>query len=125
MYNRLTGLASFAILLSTSALTSCAWVQTPHEYASTEGYRLIDVQGTKYFCRRAEPDAVTSSPTGVECLTRTQLSAKVAALNASHFPTSGIPLDGSGFAFESPGLTNTAGSTSLVNGQNLSYGAGR
>jgi hypothetical protein len=119
MRNRTKQIASLA---GASILAGCAWVQTPKEYAFSHGYRPIDIQGNKYFCRRDQPEVSGSPLTGVDCLTRAQLSARVAQLNSAQFRSDGPPLFDA-FSFgsqEAIGLdSGSAAGNSLVNGMGL------
>jgi hypothetical protein len=118
-----------AILAGASVLAGCAWVQTPKEYAFSQGYRPIDIQGDKYFCRREQPEVPGSPLTGVDCLTRAQLSARVAQLNSARFRSDGLPLfDAFSFGFDaysfgSPGAvaldSGSAAGNTFVNGRGL------
>jgi hypothetical protein len=119
MRNRMKQIASLA---SASLLAGCAWVQTPKEYAFSHGYRPIDIQGNKYFCRREQPEVPGSPLTGVDCLTPAQLSARVAQLNSARFRSDGLPLfDASSFGSQgSVGLDLSSGAdNTFVNGRGL------
>jgi hypothetical protein len=115
-------IAILAGLAAASVLAGCAWVQTPKEYAVSHGYRPIDIQGNKYFCRREQPEVPGSPLTGVDCLTRAELSARVAQLNSARFRSDGPPLFDA-FSFESQGVigldSGSAAGNSLVNGMGL------
>ncbi len=106
------------------ALAGCAWVQTPKEYASSNGYRAVEIQNKQYFCRREQPEVQGSPAVGVNCLTQAQLSARVARLNSARF-TKGIPFNGppSSSGYEYPAADNSAAAT-FVNGQGLYNGVG-
>ena len=113
-----------AILAGASVLAGCAWVQTPKEYAFSQGYRPIEIQGDKYFCRRDQPEVPGSPLIGVDCLTRAQLSARVAQLNSARFRSDGLPLIdpylSDPYSFESPGLdSGSAAGNTFVNGRGL------
>ena len=119
---QIASLASLASLAGASVLAGCAWVQTPKEYAFSQGYRPIDIQGDKYFCRRDQPEVPGSPLIGVDCLTRAQLSARVAQLNSARFRSDGLPLfDVSSFG--SPGTagldSGSAAGNTFVNGRGL------
>ena len=119
---QIASLASLASLAGASVLAGCAWVQTPKEYAFSQGYRPIDIQGNRYFCRREQPQVPDSSLTGVDCLTRAQLSARGAQLNSARFRSDGLPLFDA-FSFESQGAigldSGSAAGNTLVNGMGL------
>jgi hypothetical protein len=122
MRNRMKQIAILASLAGVSVLAGCAWVQTPKEYAFSHGYRPIDIQGNKYFCRREQPEVPGSPLTGVDCLTRAQLSARVAQLNSARFRSDGLPLyDASSFGSQGAvGLdSGSAADNSFVNGRGL------
>ena len=122
MRSRMNQIAILASLAGASVLAGCAWVQTPKEYAFSHGYRPIDIQGNKYFCRREQPEVPGSPLIGVDCLTRAQLSARVAQLNSARFRSDGPPLFDA-FSFgsqEAMGLdSGSAAGNSLVNGMGL------
>jgi hypothetical protein len=122
MRNRMKQIAILASLTGVAVLSGCAWVQTPKEYAYSHGYRPIDIQGNKYFCRREQPEVPGSPLTAVDCLTRAQLSARVAQLNSAPFRSDGLPLFDA-FSFGSPGTvgldSGSAAGNSFVNGMGL------
>jgi hypothetical protein len=97
MHNRMKQIANFTVVAA--ALTGCAGVQIPKEYAASHGYGLIDVHGKKYYCRRDQPEVPGSPMTGVECLTRAQLSARVAQLNSAPYANGGPSFDPSSLQF--------------------------
>jgi hypothetical protein len=122
MRNRMKQIAILASLAGASVLAGCAWVQTPKEYAFSHGYRPIDIQGNKYFCRRDQPEVSGSPLTGVDCLTRAQLSARVAQINSARFRSDGLPLFDP-YSFGSPGAVGvdsaSAAGNNFVNGRGL------
>jgi hypothetical protein len=123
MRDRVKSIASLTVFIGASALVGCAWVQTPREYASANGYRAVDIHGDKYYCRREQPEVAGSPLVGVSCLTRTQLSARVAQLNSARFPSAGPAFGSSGFGFETQGLA-IPNTNSMVNGSGMWSGTG-
>jgi hypothetical protein len=127
MRNRMKQIANFAVLATASALAGCAGVQTPKEYAVSQGYSLVNVHGKKYYCRDREQPEVPGSPTAaVECLTRTQLSAKVAQLNSARFDNGGPPFDAqfSQFAVVPDTSAWQGSNNSTASGMGLANGVG-
>ncbi len=122
MRNRIKQIASLAVPMAALSLVGCAWVQTPETYAFSNGYRPVEIQNKKYFCRREQPEVQGSPAVGVNCLTQAQLSAMVARLNSARF-TGGLPFETQSFGYEYPGAINSADST-FVNGQGLYNGVG-
>jgi hypothetical protein len=96
MRNRTKQITGFVLFVGASALVGCASVQTTHEYANAHGYRPIEIQGTQYFCHRETAEVPGSPLSGVSCLTRSELTAKVVALNNARLGLEGpqLPFNG-------------------------------
>jgi hypothetical protein len=121
MRNRMKRIAGLTLLVGASTLVGCAWVQTPKEYAASNGYQLTNIKGEKYFCRSDQPPVPSTPVIGVDCLTRPQLSARVSALNSSHFRSDGPPFDGAAFGFQGGAIAPSSG---LVSGTGMYNGNG-
>jgi hypothetical protein len=90
MLNRVKQFRRLIILAGATALVGCASVQTTDEWAASDGYRRLDIQGKAYYC----------GGQAANCL-------RVAQLRQYRFVSEGPGLDMPASAWEAP--TSVAG----------------